>query len=118
TNVWTWIPVATLKNGKLMVEGEEVSISKASWKDAAFAAAVASAEIQQEGTLTFALKNNHQADLDLSMSPAEIKTTLHLSRTSNLVQVAGELSWETNRAVMTANFGDSDWTPIEAKLEC
>lgn len=110
-----WLPRATLTNGIIVIENQQVDIPEAVWTKGTLSG-TASLSNQQPFTVTASSGQNNSWKLNLESEALEFRSAISIEDREGKLAVTGTADWITNHIALAAEFPGSGFIPNTASL--
>lgn len=112
-----WLPAATLTNGVVLWNTNEVQVPFVIWRDGTLSGQATVTRFNQTAKWDIDASKREAIQLHLQLPDLETATTLRITKTNDAIRVAGDIQWLTNTASITATFTRESFLPVFAKME-
>jgi translocation and assembly module TamB len=113
--VQQWIPVASLTNGVIIVQGDRVAVPKVAWRRTNVGAVLGLPKITNSLVLRATASLSGRWGISIDVPP--VKASVDVVASSSNVLVKGTATAGTNRITLAAEFGPDGVLPRTANIE-
>ena len=115
--VQDWVPLATMSNGVVNVQGQDIRIPNVRWEQGALNAHVSLPPRREAATVQITSSKTFPRTFSVAVPELGVQSQWKISRAADAATLQGEALWQSNVVYFTAEFDRKGWLPDAATLQ-